>query len=195
MKFRMLAVCVLSMLPVVSNAALIEVVFEPEVADLPHLFQITDEFIDQGILFSTDASDLEGDFLSLETQENMIQSGMMTNMFRVDFVTDMPVISATVTFRDYNTNPQMHSLFAFDALGFRVDMDSFFDEGFFEDTFSLTVIFDQGISSLLAYEQPFGAQQLVSITYETVEVSEPETFLLMLSALMFIGFRNIKKKS
>ena len=104
------------------------------------------------------------------------------------------VTEATVTLGDHNINPQTHSLFAFDSLGNQVDVDSLIETGLLTDTFDLTVNSAAGIATLLAYEQPFGAETLERISFTTQTVPLPTAAWLFGSGLIgLIGIARRKK--
>ena len=188
MKYSFIAtVLVASLFCISATAGIINVDFTQEVMDFDNYHNITNEFADQGLVFSSDASGLEGDYVGLAWQENIVLVNEFHNMFRLDFIYPQPVREVTVTFRDRNTYGQTHSLYAFDKRGALIDLDSFFDggDGSFTnpDPFDLTVSAKgSGIASLIAYEQQFGAQRLMSISYRTV--SEPGSIALFGIGLM-----------
>lgn len=143
--------------------------------------QLTDEFAQQGIVFSTDDTDLPPAYQqSTGSQENQVVpliegsirgpfedpiKGIVSNLFRIDF-TRGNVISASVTLRDGNTNLQVHTLTAFDSDGNVLDQDTLKETNAFEeDRFDLTVSSCAGIASIVALEQPLGAEAFDRLTF------------------------------
>ena len=151
--------------------------FTPYTLSLPVGTVITDQFAKQGIVFSTDGADLPPEYQkSLGPQEHVVREGgatypfdqnvdaILTNLFRIDF-TRRNVVSVSVTLRDKNLNPQVHTLTAFDSSGNVLDVDSLTESGELIDRFTLTVSSCAGIVSIVALEQPFGAEQVDRVTF------------------------------
>jgi hypothetical protein len=102
--------------------------FLPGTLPFPDGTNITNQFKQQGLIFSADDGDLPPEFqASLGTQENIIISGTFFNLFRLNFLpsTKRPVVSVTVTLGNHNGVFQTHTLTAFDSSGTVVDAASF----------------------------------------------------------------------
>ena len=142
---------------------------------------ITTQFVNRGVVFSADDGDLLPAYrLSLGSQENIVRregdAAALTNPFRIAF-TAGPVMSATLTIEDRNTNDQRHTITAFTSAGEAIDAASFQDgiQGETAGTFTLSVSSKRkkdAIAYVVVIEQPFGAEILRAIDYATRAKSE-----------------------
>jgi hypothetical protein len=152
----------------VHAASTITLDFSSGTLPFPDFHNMTDEFKSKGIVFSPEDSDLPQEFQkSLGLQENIMISGHFYNLFRATFTSPDPVESVSVTFRDSCENPQKHTLTAFDTAGNIVGSDSFTEHGFYTTPFTLTVSGNKSIAFIVAIEEPYGAEELLSIAYTT----------------------------
>jgi hypothetical protein len=137
---------------------------------------VTTQFIDRGLVFSADDTDLPPEYrLSLGAQENVVRrdgdTASLLNPFRIFFV-DGPVMAVTLTLEDWNLNDQLHTLTAFTSSGEVIGTASFQDgiQGDTAGTFTLSVSAEKkkdAIAYLVVIEQPFGAEILRALDYTT----------------------------
>jgi hypothetical protein len=119
----------------------------------PDLFQLTDQYEDQGILFIGGA------------QENGVVSGAVYNP-HIAFL--QPVREVIVVIEDHNLNSQTHTLLAYDTSGHLIDKqqkDATFTESGEGGVFTLSIKYPHGISEINTEGQPPGAERLVCITF------------------------------
>jgi hypothetical protein len=107
--------------------------FSPGTLPFPNLTNITDEFVQDVLVFSADDSDLPFDFQKSQgAQENLINDRTFFNLFRLNFVDHKRlVVSVSVTLGDHNGNRQTHTLTAFDSSGAVLGSASFTERELF----------------------------------------------------------------
>ena len=145
---------VLSVLVTLANAKVtITLDFSKGDLEYPNGFQLTDQYMDQGILFVGGA------------QENIVVSGMVYNP-HVAFL--QTVSEVTVVIVDQNDHPQTHSLVAYDTDGVLIDKHlhhAQYTESGEGSIFTLRLKYSDGISEIFTTAEPPGAQLVRSISY------------------------------
>lgn len=172
----LLVACAAFLAASVASAASSEVVIPFNSATLPYpdgtilTTQLADHF---GVVFSADDSDLPPAYrLSLGPQENVVRFGPgeteLTNPFRIFFLSQA-VKSVSASIEDRNTDDQLHTLTAFSSTGSILDAASFQDgiAGDLAGVFTLTVSSNHPIAYVVEIEQPFGAEVLRELRYQT----------------------------
>ena len=132
---------------------------------------LTTEFRSDGIIFSDDDSGMDPLFPcpSLPGMENFVQNGQLMNLFRIEFSTTLPVIEVVARFRDANTNPQIHELFALDADLQIVRSVSYDDSSAPLSQFELSLYDADGMAGIAACELPLGAERFLSLVIVTAD--------------------------
>lgn len=129
---------------------------------------ITDQFQTEGVTFSTDNTGLPPEFQRGGSQDNVIQQGSLTNLFRLDFDRGTPIVAASVSIQDANVNGQVHTLAAFDHSGNILDRVTFTEpplQPSFPDRITLKVSSCKGIASIVEIEDPPAAERVERITF------------------------------
>lgn len=146
--------------------------FFPGTVPFPDGTNLSNEFARSGVVFSGVDSDLPPEYQqSFGGAGPLVQDGRLTNLFRLEFTTEQPVVRVTVTLSDSNGVRQSHSLTAFDGKGRVVDRATFTEHfevnSLFPDRFTLTVSACAGIAYVVAIESPLGAEVLEQISFTT----------------------------
>ena len=131
----------------------------------PDGHNVSNEWEAEGIVFSDDATGMDPNFpcVSLGWQENRVQSAVLWNLFRINFVADGPVVEVVCEFRDQNGRDQIHTLYELDENLNIVQQVEYDDVNGAE--FSLRLSNPNGIFGIAACEQPYGAELFRAIEF------------------------------
>jgi len=133
----------------------------------PNGHNVTNEWEEEGIIFTADGNGMDPNFpcVSLGVQENLVQSGVLYNLFRINFVADAPVVDVICEFLDQNGKNQIHGLYELDE-NLNILQSVTYDDAHGAE-FSLHLANPDGMFGIAACEQPYGAERFKAIEFTT----------------------------